>query len=79
MREFLIILVLIVNFEENLINCVRNLKDFYENNKENKTIPLLNLCSNSEFVSSQKAFLLSKILIENTTKNVRILLVLFYF
>ena len=63
-----------VNFEENLITYVTNLKHFLEDNqKQKETNILVHLCSNSEFVSSQKGVLLSKILIENKSfyKNVR--------
>jgi hypothetical protein len=63
-----------VNFEENLISYVTNLKHFLGyNQKQKENNILVHLCSNSEFVSSQKGVLLSKILIENKSfyKNVR--------
>ncbi len=51
-----------------------NLKHFLGyNQKQKENNILVHLCSNSEFVSSQKGVLLSKILIENKSfyKNVR--------
>ena len=44
---------------------MENLKDFLDGQKQQGSNILVHLCSNSEFVSSQKGVLLSKILIEN--------------